>query len=47
LWEIVTLPLAEIPEWNQLGSVDRLMLTVRLDGGQGDAVDLDFVVLAP
>ena len=46
-WEIVTLPLAEIAAWNQLGSVDRLTLTVRLDGGPGDALDLDFVVLAP
>ncbi|HKP29576.1 MAG TPA: hypothetical protein VJU15_09230 [Gemmatimonadales bacterium] len=46
-WEIVTLPLTDLPAWNQLGSVDRMTLTVRLDGGQGDALDLDFVVLAP
>jgi len=46
-WEIMALPLADLPAWNQVGSLDRLTLTVRLDGGPGDAVDLDFVVLAP
>jgi hypothetical protein len=46
-WEILVLPLSELPAWTQLGSVDRVTLTLQLDGGPGDAVDLDFVVLAP
>ena len=46
-WEILTLPLSDLPSWKQVGTVDRLVLKVRLDGGPLDAVDLDFVVLAP
>ena len=46
-WEIVTLPLSDHPRWKQLGTVDRLTLVIRLDGGPDDAVDLDFVILAP
>ena len=46
-WEILTLPLSDLPGWKQLRSVDRLTLKLQLDGGQGDAVDLDFVILAP
>jgi hypothetical protein len=46
-WEILTLPLSDVPSWKQVGTVDRLALRIRLDGGPADAVDLDFVVLAP
>ena len=46
-WEIVTLPLSESPGWTQLGTVDRLTLRIQLDGGPSDAVEVDFVVLAP
>ena len=46
-WEIVTLGLTDLPAWNQLQTVDKLTFTLGLDGGPGDALDLDFVVLAP
>jgi len=46
-WEILTLPLADLPAWTQLSSVETLSLRIQLDGGQSDAVDIDFVVLAP
>ena len=46
-WEILSLPLSDLPGWKQLGSVDRLTLRIQLDGGPSDAVDIDFVVLAP
>lgn len=46
-WEILTLPLSDLPGWHQVRSADRLTLKLQLDGGQGDAVDLDFVILAP
>jgi hypothetical protein len=46
-WEILTLPLADLQAWNQIATVDKLTLRIQLDGGQSDAVDIDFVVLAP
>ena len=36
-----------LPGWTQLGTADRLVLKLQLDGGPAEAVDLDFVVLAP
>lgn len=46
-WEILSLPLSDLPAWKRLGSVDRLTLRIQLDGGPTDVVDIDFVVLAP
>jgi len=47
LWEILALSLSDSPAWQQAGTVDRITLSIQLDGGSADAVDLDFVVLAP
>jgi hypothetical protein len=46
-WEILSLPLSDSAAWSQLASVEKLTLRVQLDGKQSDAVDIDFVVLAP
>lgn len=46
-WEILTLPLEGVPAWEKLSSVDRLTLRIHMDRGTADALDFDFLVLAP
>jgi hypothetical protein len=41
------LDLREAGAWKELRSVRRFSLVFSFDGGPADAVDLDFVILAP
>jgi hypothetical protein len=46
-WEMLHLDLREAGAWKELRSVRRFSLVFSFDGGPADAVDLDFVILAP